>query len=284
MTTKYPSTGAHPTLTELPDPPRPPDAMKQRRHVASADQVLRSYFRRQPDTLVSGEGYLCYQARDARTSPHPDCLVAIGLTIPPEMIENVANGYVISEIGRPPDFVLEVASPSTGVRDYTTKRDDYARLGVKEYWRFDPSGGAWHDAPLAGDSLVAGTYQPIPVFGSVDQAVRGYSTALGLELHWEEGCLRFREPDSREFLPDLIEALDALALAEARAAGAEARATGAESRATGAESRATGAESRAAGAESRAAGAESRAAGARAAAAEQRVRELQEKLRRQSGS
>ena len=68
------------------------------------------------------------------------------------------NGYVISEVGKPPDFVLEVASRSTGRRDYTVKRDGYAGYGVREYWRFDHTGGRFHDAALAGDVLVDGRY------------------------------------------------------------------------------------------------------------------------------
>ena len=50
--------------------------------------------------------------------------------------------------------MLEVASPSTGRVDYTDKRRDYERFGILEYWRFDPSGGEYHDAALAGDRLV----------------------------------------------------------------------------------------------------------------------------------
>ena len=51
------------------------------------------------------------------------------------------GGYAIDGQGKAPDFVLEIASPTTGVADYTDKRDDYERYGVLEYWRFDPSGG-----------------------------------------------------------------------------------------------------------------------------------------------
>ena len=47
----------------------------------------------------------------------------------------------VDEVGKPPDLVLEVASESTGRRDYTFKRDGYEKMGVGEYWRFDPSGG-----------------------------------------------------------------------------------------------------------------------------------------------
>ena len=227
MTTKPRPTAAYPNLTELPDPPPLPDGMQQRPHIARIDQVLRSHYRRQPNTLVSGEGYLCFEARDARRSPRPDCLAAFRLPFPAQLIED-ANGYVISEVGQPPDFVLEVGSPSTGRYDYTTKRDIYARLEVREYWRFDPSGGQWHDVPLAGEVLENGVYRPLPIDYDRDGSVRGYSPSLGLELRSENRQLRFWDPATREYLPDLIEALEALADAETRAEQAEARAERAE--------------------------------------------------------
>ena len=111
------------------------------------------------------------------------------------------NGYVISEVGKPPDFVLEVASRSTGRRDYTVKRKGYARYGVGEYWRFDPSGGEYHDAPLAGDVLVDEEYQPLEMVDEPDGRRWGYSETLGLELWWEDKDLRFRDPARGEFLP-----------------------------------------------------------------------------------
>ncbi len=36
-----------------------------------------------------------------------------------------------------PDMILEVLSPSTQRRDLTTKRNDYERYGVTEYWLLD---------------------------------------------------------------------------------------------------------------------------------------------------
>ena len=71
-----------------------------------------------------------------------------------------SNGYIIFEQGKPPDFVLEVASESTANTD--AKRDDYAALGIPEYWRFDET-GQYHGARLAGDSLLHGRYKPIPL-------------------------------------------------------------------------------------------------------------------------
>ena len=37
-----------------------------------------------------------------------------------------------------PDLVVEIRSPSTASRDWTIKRDLYAKYGVKEYWVVDP--------------------------------------------------------------------------------------------------------------------------------------------------
>ena len=37
-----------------------------------------------------------------------------------------------------PDLVVEIRSPSTASRDWSIKRDLYARHGVKEYWVVDP--------------------------------------------------------------------------------------------------------------------------------------------------
>ena len=109
-------------------------------------------------------------------------------------------GYEIDRQGKAPDFVLEVASPTTGVVDYTDKRLDYERFGVTEYWRFDASGGRFHDAPLAGDKLVDGKYIPIEIVIESDGRLWGYSEVLGLELWWDDRMLRFRDPETGQFL------------------------------------------------------------------------------------
>ena len=38
-----------------------------------------------------------------------------------------------------PDWLIEVISPSTSVRDQVQKRDLYERHGVREYWTIDPA-------------------------------------------------------------------------------------------------------------------------------------------------
>ena len=88
----------------------------------------------------------------------PDLLIAFNVE-PETYREN--NGYIISEQGKPPDFVLEIASRSTGQHDVVDKRPAYAGLGIPEYWRFDET-GEFQGTRLAGDRLVDGRYEPVP--------------------------------------------------------------------------------------------------------------------------
>ena len=201
----------------LPDPPRVPD-MQQNKHLTRADQTLETWFHgRRENVLVNGQGYLCPDRRNVRSCPVPDCVVAFD--VDPERIANT-NGYVISEVGKPPEFVLEVASRTTGRRDYTVKRETYAVLGVGEYWRFDSSGGSYHEAALAGDRLVDGAYTPITVVEEADGLIWGYSPTLELDLCWDGGQLRFYDPVGRAYLPSQTELKELHDAAEARAAEA----------------------------------------------------------------
>ena len=128
---KKPDTGGHSHLEPLPDPPREPD-MQQRRRTAAFDAILTAHFAHRNDVLISGDGYLRRDPANEDERFAPDCVVAFGVN--PDAIVS-RNGYVISEVGKPPDFVLEVASRSTGRRDYTIKRTGYAgirRPGILE--------------------------------------------------------------------------------------------------------------------------------------------------------
>lgn len=189
----------------LPDPPRKPDMQQfNHYHRAAIGNTVYRHFSHRPDVLVSGEGYLCFERSQIRSGwLEPDLVVAFGVD-PVAISDN--NGYEIDIVGKSPEFVLEVASRHTGRRDYTVKRDGYARYQVSEYWRFDYTGGQYHDAPLAGDVLVNGKYEPIPLAddrpGKMYGMLSGYSAALDLYLCWDKGRLRFYDPKTDEFLLD----------------------------------------------------------------------------------
>jgi len=202
----------------LPDPPKKRDMRQYNNyHRAAIGNTVYRHFAHRPDVLVSGEGYLCFERSHIRSGwQEPDLVVAFG--VDPDAIEE-NNGYEIDDVGKSPDFVLEVASEHTGRRDYTVKREGYARYGVSEYWRFDYSGGRYHDAPLAGDRLVDGRYEPIPLAndrpGKMFGMLSGYCEPLDLYLCWDQGKLRFYDPKTDEFLMDPEELEAALGVAQA---------------------------------------------------------------------
>ena len=68
---------------------------------------------------------------------------------------------MVSEQGKAPDFVLEVASRSTGRVDVGKKRVDYARLGIGGYTLDEK--GSRIGRVLVGDRLVEGRYESIPI-------------------------------------------------------------------------------------------------------------------------
>ncbi len=213
---------------KLPDPPRVPDMMEQMQAITGFLMMLRGWFRSRGDVFVGIGGYLWKTPYDGH-GPYPDGSFAVGIEDVEWLLQR--NGYVISEVGKPPDLVLEVGSRSTGRRDYTEKRETYAEYGVGEYWRFDHSGGEYHDAPLAGDRLVNGEYEPIEIVNEADGRHWGNSEALGLEFWWvkdespgwNKGLLRFRDPVSGVFLQTYEEILDAAESERAARMSAEAR-------------------------------------------------------------
>lgn len=132
-------------------------------------------------TLVIGERYLALvPTRDMTGLTYPDLLVAFD--VKPEDYYR-RSAYVISEQGKPPDFVLEVASRSSGRRDVVEKREIYAGLLIPEYWRFDET-GRYHGVRLAGDRLANGEYESIDIAELDDGSLQGYSAVLNLNLRW----------------------------------------------------------------------------------------------------
>ena len=291
-------------LLRFPDYP-PRDDMQNWRHLyrKSITTTLMLHFKDKPGVIIANEVPIRFRLPTGGSLRIPDLSVIFDADL--ELIE-LQNGYEIIQHGKPPEFVLEVASRTTGVTDYTTKRSDYEGYGILEYWRSDPSGGRFHDAALAGDRLVNGRYRPIAIARVGANQYRGYSEVLGLHLCWEDGELRFYDPAARDYLRTHEEEADRADTAETQAAYEAARAETAETRAILEAARANAAETRAAteaaNARREAANAKREAANARrqatrarrqatrarrqatrAETAETRVAELEAELRRLRG-
>ena len=183
-----------PSLFRLPDPPEhPDDKMSSFKQLAATGHAhhLAVHLGNPDTTLVTGERYVVIRpTRRMAGSHYPDLLVAFD--VDPAAYE-ASNGYVIAEQGKPPDFVLEIASPRTGHIDVGEKREAYAALGIVEYWRFDET-GRHHGVRLAGDRLVNGRYVAIELDEPAENIVQGYSAVLNLYLRWESGALGWYDP------------------------------------------------------------------------------------------
>ena len=180
----------------FPDPPEiPEDKVTNFDHLTANGNVhhLSIHLGNPETTLVAGERYLALAPTGEMTGlRYPDLLIAFNVN--PALYRR-RRAYVIEDQGKPPDFVMEVASPSTRRVDATGKREDYAALGIPEYWRFDETIGG-RLPKLAGDRLVEGRYQPIPIAELAEGVLQGYSQALNLYLRWVRSELEWHDPDT----------------------------------------------------------------------------------------
>ncbi len=226
----------------------------QRNAIMYGIGALSRHFRDRRDVYVSGDLLIYYEEGNPRVSVAPDVFVVFGVE------DRERPNYKLWEEGRAPAFVLEVASPSTWRDDLGRKRSVYARLGVREYWQYDPA-GEHLPARLQGERLTRSGYARQPVLTGLDGTLTLRSETLGLELRAAPGReMRFRDPATGDDLRSHAEEAEGrLAEAEGRLAEAEARRAEAEGRRAEAAAR-QAAETRAADAETRAADAETRVA------------------------
>ena len=191
---------------QLPEPPEksPEDRMTSSRQLAPNGNMhcLIDYLGHEETTLVVGDMPLTAAPRlPARQRRYPDLLVAFDVS-PDLFAEN--RGYIVSEQRKPPDLVMEFASLSTRANDNGEKRDFYAALGVREYWRFDETEDN-ESVRLVGETLVEGVYQPLPISPISESILEGYSPALNLCLRREAGNLRFYDRDRQRYLPTVAD-------------------------------------------------------------------------------
>ena len=216
-------TNPSPGRFRLPDiPEREPDEVTQFDHLfkTGRSHALAVHLGNPETTLVEADRWIIAEPGTFRElARYPDLLVAFDAD---PAIYKANNGYIVSEQGKPPDFVLEVASVSTADTDTGAKREDYARLGILEYWRFDET-GQHHGTRLAGERLENGVYVPVEIEELSDEVLQGYSEALDLYLRWESGDLGWYDPATGQHIATFDTERARADRAEARIRELEAR-------------------------------------------------------------
>jgi Uma2 family endonuclease len=194
--------------------------------------ALEEFFRGNPLVYVSGNIFIYYpDEAGVLQSVAPDIFVVFGVAKGERRIYNLA------EEGKAPEVVIELTSRSTKVEDLVTKHYIYGRLGVREYFLFDPYCETVQPA-LTGFRLKGGEYVPIT-------GTRLHSETLGLDLVSEQGLLRLYDPKTgqrlrtpketeaefRDALKRLTREFKARQKAEAKATAAQAKAAAAQAKA-----------------------------------------------------
>lgn len=172
---------------------------------------LRQHFRHRNDVYVGGALLMFYEEGNPHRFVAPDVLIAFG--VPRQKREN----YLVWREGKAPDVVIEFTSRASRTEDLVMKKGLYARLGVSEYYIFDPQREYVSNSLLAFE-LNAGQYE-----SRTGEPVR--SRILNLDLRIEQEDLRLVDVQTGEPLRRMkSEPRDALQVAEEARRSAERRA------------------------------------------------------------
>ncbi len=178
------------------------DAVAQEIALDRIKHLLWQRYGGRTDVFISGMFYVAYDIENGNRRVQPDCFIAFDVDA--EAIRRNLPNFWIWETGKAPDFVMEVASPSTAANDLGYKRDLYAELGVAEYWRFDSTGGELYGQPLVGERLVDGKYQAYEPQVGDDGSVGSYSELLDVEFYWDGEEFDVLDPETGKTI-DLLE-------------------------------------------------------------------------------
>ncbi len=175
------------------------DSMEQNLELVEILGLFRARFtdfNERPNVFLDNETFICYHPSNLNVRIAPDIYLAFGVdarAIRPRKI------YLPWEVGKPPDFALEIASESTADADTQRKPGIYAAIGVPEFWRFDPSGGQYHGQPIWGGEMVNGRYRGLPQTREPDGILKVYSPLLEISLCWDDGWPRVFDPATGDY-------------------------------------------------------------------------------------
>jgi len=145
--------------------------------------AFKSHFHDVPDIYVSGTLLMYFVEGDPSAVVCPDVFVVKGVP------KGRRRTYKLWLEGRAPSLVFEVTARETRDEDLVTKKATYARLGVEEYFLFDPCAD-YLSPQLQGFRWSDGMYRAIELDADGSQT----SAITGLRIR-QEG-----------FLPRLVDA------------------------------------------------------------------------------
>lgn len=227
-------------LSVLPEPLEYPDSdghflpenPLQSNAIVEVRCSLKQHFLGVPDIVLEGDMFLYYargEADERRVGGR-----RVGKYVAPDVfvvLDHDLGGrpsYKLWEQGKPPDFALEVISPSSELRNRRDKKELYARIGVREYFVFQPD--ERRSGPrLEGYRLDGGAYRKLGGDRMLPGAVR--SRVLGVSFRPEGAFLRVRDQPSGKDYPWLAEWRQELEAEAAARGSAEARADREQARA-----------------------------------------------------
>lgn len=194
--------------------------------------ALSLFFNDRKDVYVAADMFLYFEKGNPSACKAPDVMV----------IKNVGNHerriFKIWEEGSGPCMIFEITSKSSMLDDLVIKSALYAKLGVREYFIFDPL-DEYLEAPFIGLRLAGDEYELIPP----DDQGRVYSNELEAPLERDKHLLRIIDPKTGEFVPSIDEAMQLVAK-ESDRADQESRRADQESRRADQESERADQESR----------------------------------------
>lgn len=168
---------------------------------------LRERYRNELMTYVSGNLFVYYDEGNPQLKVAPDVFVVFGA-------ENYQRRtYKLWEEGKAPDVVFELTSNSTKNQDPGDKRLLYERLGVREYFLFDPLRD-YLDPPLQGFRLTGSYYLPLTPQKLPNDNWELESAVLGLLLRTDGETLRLYDPVQGRYLLNRAEEAEARRIAE----------------------------------------------------------------------
>lgn len=169
-------------------------------------ETLSEFFRERKDVYVAADMFWYYEEGNPGACKAPDVMVIKGVG------NHERRSFKSWEEVAGPCAIIEITSKSSMIDDLVIKSALYAKLGVREYFIFDPL-NEYLETPFIGFRLGDKEYSAL----ALDEQGRIYSEEIGADLERKNNLLRVIDPKTGEPIPDLEEAIQMFRIEAKRA-------------------------------------------------------------------